>query len=181
MIINFKEITKKLYIQELKNFKNIAVKFLEQVEKYYLKMRKKLIKRKNHVLKKFLNNEYETEIRKSDYQFKLSHNQLNYYRILSSLYQTLFSIWETEIQEYGNSINYKNCNNDIAELYCVVNVLKHGKGASLENLKANYKYYLQHHYFDIISATQSGIIINISKTNFIEFCDKIIDIWYHLE
>lgn len=181
MIVNFNKINKNLYIHELKNFKIVALKYLEKIEKQYLKIRKRLIKRKNRNLKKVSNDGYETEIIKSDYQFELSHNQLNYYRILASFYQSLFSIWETEIQDYGNNINYKSFNNDIAELYCIVNVLKHGKGASLENLKTNYISYLKHQYFDIISATQSGIIINISKDNFIGFCDKIIDIWQNLK
>ena len=149
-MIVFKDINKVFYIQEIKDFKEMALKSITRHERYYLKTRKKLLKKlkKEQILN--IGNDYELEMIRLDYLYKLSCNQLNYYKILSSYYQCLFSIWENASKKYNQKIKYKDFNSEIVRLYYIVNVLKHGKGVSFEKLKTNFNYCLNHSYNDIL-------------------------------
>ena len=105
-MIVFKDINKVFYIQEIKDFKEMALKSITRHERYYLKTRKKLLKKlkKEQILN--ISNDYELEMISLDYLYKLSCNQLNYYKILSSYYQCLFSIWENASKKYNQKIKY---------------------------------------------------------------------------
>lgn len=156
MYCNLNQITKSFYIDELENFKNYANDILEiyhkntEIKKNTLEQ--ELLDKDNSSL-----DDIDKEYNYQEFQYKLSLNELQYYKIHSALYQLLFSIWENQVVDYlksktktekNNLIN--NYNEDIYELHILVNALKHGKGVSYNKLKNDYPKYFKDNFANII-------------------------------
>lgn len=183
MYFNLSKITKIFYIDELKNFKDYASTILT-FSNGKLQTRKKILEQELLDIDNSDLDENDKECAYQEFQYKLSLNELQYYKVHSALYQLLFSIWENQVRDYFKSesktkINkiLNKYNEDIRELNLLVNALKHGKGQSCNTLKEYYQKYFRNSFVDILPGIHGCEILDISESNLILHCDKIIDIW----
>lgn len=181
--LDLDKITRDMYIDELKDFKNYASDLLN-VYQYNFQTKKNILEQELCDKDKGSLDENGKEFNYQEFQYKLSLCELQFYKIHSALYQLLFSIWENQLINYYRSkttheINKikKEYNSQISELYSLINTLKHGKGKSYNNLKEKYPKYFNDCFFNIIRAIHACEILDISKTNLMQHCDNIISIW----
>lgn len=182
-------ITRTIYIDELKQFKE---SFLKNLFSSY----------SNSTIDEIeiLNRNFEKETKSlsfeefspllDEFRYNLSLKKLSEYRLLSALYIVLSSIWELQVNDYNQNSVQKYYNGIITSFLHVSNLLKHGRNkkhvkgkTSYQKLKEMDSKYLESSYYfkDIIEHLHGGEILNISLEDLKAICDEMIRIWSSLE
>lgn len=182
-------ITRTIYIDELKQFKE---SFLKNLFSSY----------SNSTIDEIeiLNRNFEKETKSlsfeefspllDEFRYNLSLKKLSEYRLLSALYIVLSSIWELQVNDYNQNSVQKYYNRIITSFLHVSNLLKHGRNkkhvkgkTSYQKLKEMDSKYLESSYYfkDIIEHLHGGEILNISLEDLKAICDEMIRIWSSLE
>lgn len=189
MMFDLDTITRSIYIDELKQFKESFLKNL-------------FISYSNNTIDEIeiLNKGFEKETESlsfeefspllDEFRYNLSLKKLSEYRLLSALHIVLSSIWELQVNDYKQNSVQKYYNEIITSFLHVANLLKHGRNkkhvkgkTSYQKLKEMDSKYLEKSYYfkDIIEHLHGGEILNISLEDLIAICDEMIRIWNSLE
>ena len=125
---------------------------------------------------------YEFEAEADEVRFQNSMKSLMCYRLYSSLYQNIFSIWELQVQDSYAPVRL-DYNDKITEFKTVVNVLKHGSGRSYDFLKRIDSKYLQEpkEFPYLLPNVHSGRTLNLEFKDLPEFCDTLIKAWEDID
>lgn len=187
-MFDYNKIVRNIYIDEIEQFKEFLAGGI--YSSFSNECNEKIISLENDFVNK--NNALpiiDQEFNYQELQYLKSLKTLSIYRLLSSLYVELFSIWELQVRDYGNGVK-KYYNKRMEEYAQLVNTLKHGKASlpnktesSFDKLKAINSKYLQssQEFFNIIPGIHGGEILNISLQDLLSLCDEIIGIWSNLE
>ncbi len=181
MRISFGQFQRQTFIEEIKNYKKYLMS--EPLKKF----RDDMINEIDENWKKFeAENKgmdfYEFEAEADEVRFQNSMKSLMCYRLYSSLYQNIFSIWELQVQDSYTPVKL-DYNDKITEFKTVVNVLKHGSGRSYDYLKRIDSKYLQEpkEFPYLLPNVHSGRTLNLEFKDLPEFCDTLIKAWEDID
>ena len=181
MRISFGQFQRQTFIEEIKNYKKYLMS--EPLKKFKDDMMNEI----DENWKKFeAENKgmdfYEFEAEADEVRFQNSMKSLMCYRLYSSLYQNIFSIWELQVQDSYAPVRL-DYNDKITEFKTVVNVLKHGSGRSYEYLKRIDSKYLQEpkEFPYLLPNVHSGRTLNLEFKDLPEFCDTLIKAWEDID
>lgn len=181
MRISFGQFQRQTFIEEIKNYKKYLMS--EPLKKF----KDDMINEIDENWKKFeAENKgmdfYEFEAEADEVRFQNSMKSLMCYRLYSSLYQNIFSIWELQVQDSYTPVRL-DYNDKITEFKTVVNVLKHGSGRSYDYLKRIDSKYLQEpkEFPYLLQNVHSGRTLNLEFKDLPEFCDTLIKAWEDID
>lgn len=181
MRISFGQFQRQTFIEEIKNYKRYLMS--EPLKKF----KDDMINEIDENWKKFeAENKgmdfYEFEAEADEVRFQNSMKSLMCYRLYSSLYQNIFSIWELQVQDSYAPVRL-DYNDKITEFKTVVNVLKHGSGRSYDFLKRIDSKYLQEpkEFPYLLPNVHSGRTLNLEFKDLPEFCDTLIKAWEDID
>lgn len=181
MRISFGQFQRQTFIEEIKNYKKYLMS--EPLKKF----KDDMINEIDENWKKFeAENKgmdfYEFEAEADEVRFQNSMKSLMCYRLYSSLYQNIFSIWELQVQDSYAPVRL-DYNDKITEFKTVVNVLKHGSGRSYDFLKRIDSKYLQEpkEFPYLLPNVHSGRTLNLEFKDLPEFCDTLIKAWEDID
>lgn len=181
MRISFGQFQRQTFIEEIKNYKKYLMS--EPLKKF----KDDMINEIDENWKKFeAENKgmdfYEFEAEADEVRFQNSMKSLMCYRLYSSLYQNIFSIWELQVQDSYAPVRL-DYNDKITEFKTVVNVLKHGSGRSYDYLKRIDSKYLQEpkEFPYLLQNVHSGRTLNLEFKDLPEFCDTLIKAWEDID
>lgn len=181
MRISFGQFQRQTFIEEIKNYKRYLMS--EPLKKF----KDDMINEIDENWKKFeAENKgmdfYEFEAEADEVRFQNSMKSLMCYRLYSSLYQNIFSIWELQVQDSYAPVRL-DYNDKITEFKTVVNVLKHGSGRSYDYLKRIDSKYLQEpkEFPYLLPNVHSGRTLNLEFKDLPEFCDTLIKAWEDID
>lgn len=181
MRISFGQFQRQTFIEEIKNYKRYLMS--EPLKKF----KDDMINEIDENWKKFeAENKgmdfYEFEAEADEVRFQNSMKSLMCYRLYSSLYQNIFSIWELQVQDSYTPVRL-DYNDKITEFKTVVNVLKHGSGRSYDFLKRIDSKYLQEpkEFPYLLPNVHSGRTLNLEFKDLPEFCDTLIKAWEDID
>lgn len=181
MRISFGQFQRQTFIEEIKNYKKYLMS--EPLKKF----KDDMINEIDENWKKFETENkgmdfYEFEAEADEVRFQNSMKSLMCYRLYSSLYQNIFSIWELQVQDSYTPVKL-DYNDKITEFKTVVNVLKHGSGRSYDYLKRIDSKYLQEpkEFPYLLQNVHSGRTLNLEFKDLPEFCDTLIKAWEDID
>lgn len=182
MRIHFEDISLLRYIDEIK-----------ELEEFYNERRDLLVKEKvdlaikgksewfdqmyNEI--KSLGEDFDDSWLIDEYQEFASKESYKYYLELSSYFQKAYAVFENQIAESGKRIDFSKYPK-VEQMNWAVNVLKHAKGKSYDNLiKANSKYIQPPVEFADIYPYYytAGEILNLEFSDLTEFFKEVKTIW----
>lgn len=126
--------------------------------------------------------EFDKEYLIERYQHRVSELTLEYYRELSSMFKEIYTIFENQLaidtSEGGPRLNLRTYQK-ISEFNSVVNVLKHGKGRSLDDLKRSQSKFIQspREFTELNPWMTSTLVLNLEYRDITNFCNEVVELW----
>lgn len=182
MRIHYEDVILRGYIQEI-----------EELEDFYNERRDLLVKEKVEKAIKAKNEwfdkayeelknsgeDFDDSIIIDDYQEFASKETYKYYLELSSYFQKAYAVFENQIAESGKRIDFSKYPK-VEQMNWAVNVLKHAKGKSYDNLvRVNSKFVQKPVEFSEMYQyyLPTGEILNLEFSDLTDFLDEVKTIW----